>query len=143
MARGQKRTKGSSGFNRKNTEEFLSKNRNKHDVHETVTGLQYLEIEKGAGESPGPTSVVEVHQRISLIDGTLIDDTYKTGETAEFSLTEALEGYREGLLMTKVGGRTRFFLPPELAWGKKGSGKRIGPNAVLIIDTRLISIVQY
>lgn len=86
--------------------------------------------------------MVEVHQRISLIDGTLIDDTYKTGETAEFSVNEALEGYREGLLLMGVGGRTRFFIPPDLAWGKKGSGKRIGPNAVLIIDARLVRILE-
>jgi len=141
MARGKKTTKGSSGFNRKNTDDFLSKNQNKPGVKVTTSGLQVLELEAGTGEPPASHSQVEVHQRISLIDGTLIDDTYKTGEIARFALEEAIPGYREGLLLMGVGGRSKFFIPPDLAWGKQGSGKRIGPNAVLIIDARLIKII--
>jgi len=140
MARGQKRTKGSSGFNRKNTDDFLAKNQNKPGVVVTDSGLQYMEIESGSGEYPQIEDTVEVHQRISLLDGTLIDDTYKSGETLKFTLEEAIPGYREGLLLTGVGGRYKFFIPPDLAWGKRGSGKRIGPNAILIIDVRLVKI---
>lgn len=141
MARGQKRTKGSSGFNRKNTEDFLASNKLKPGVSETDSGLQYLIVESGSDEYPSTTDRVEVHQRISLLDGTLIDDTYKTGETARFSLEEAIPGYREGLSLAGVGGRYKLFIPPDLAWGKRGSGKRIGPNAVLIIDVRLLKIL--
>ena len=141
MARGQKRTKGSSGFNRKNSDDFLAKNQNKPGMVVTESGLQYLEIEVGGSEYPQSDSMVEVHQRISLLDGTLIDDTYKTGETLRFTLEEAISGYREGLLHTGIGGRYKFFIPPDLAWGKRGSGKRIGPNAVLIIDVRLLKIL--
>ena len=141
MARGKKQTKGSPGFNRKNTIDFLAKNSCKANVETTISGLEILEIEAGSDEFPTPEDSVEVHQRISLIDGTIIDDTYKTGETVQFSLEEAIPGYREGLLLTGVGGRSRFFVPPDLAWGKRGSGKRIGPNAVLIIDSRLIRII--
>ena len=141
MARGKKQTKGSSGFNQKSTDSFLVKNSCKPDVKTTLTGLQILEIDVVSDEVPAPESSVEVHQRISLIDGTILDDTYKTGETDHFSLEEAIPGYREGLLLTGVGGRSRFFVPPGLAWGKQGSGKRIGPNAVLIIDVRLIQIL--
>ena len=140
MARGQKRTKGSSGYNRKNTEDFLARNRNKPGVIETESGLQYLQIEAGSDAFVSPDSIVEVHHRISLLDGTLIEDTYKTGESVEFVVSEALEGYREGLVLTGIGGRSRLFLPPELAWGKRGSGKRIGPYALLIIDVRLLDI---
>jgi FKBP-type peptidyl-prolyl cis-trans isomerase len=100
-----------------------------------------LEIETGKNEYPTVQDSVEVNQRISLIDGTIIDDTYKSGETARFSLEEAIPGDREGLILTGVGGRSRFFIPPDLAWGKRGSGKRIGPNAMLIIDVRLIRII--
>ena len=141
MARGKKTTKGSSGFNRKNSDDFLLKNQGKPGVLVTDSGLQILEIEAGSEEHPQAHNWVEVHQRISLIDGTLIDDTYQTGEMARFSLEEAIPGYREGLLLMSVGGRSRFFVPPDLAWGKRGSGKRIGPNTVLIIDTRLIKIL--
>jgi FKBP-type peptidyl-prolyl cis-trans isomerase len=141
LARGKKQTKGSSGFNRKNTDDFLAKNSNKPEVKTIASGLQVLEIETGKNEYPTVQDSVEVNQRISLIDGTIIDDTYKSGETARFSLEEAIPGYREGLILTGVGGRSRFFIPPDLAWGKRGSGKRIGPNAMLIIDVRLIRII--
>lgn len=138
--RGKRKTKGSKGFNRKNTEEFLSRNRTKPGVAETVSGLQYLVIEDAQGSRPTENSIVEVQQRISLVDGTIIADTYKQTEPARFTLAEAIEGYREGLLMMSRGARYRFFIPPDLGWGKRGAGNKIGPNAVLIIDARLISI---
>ncbi|NQV41081.1 MAG: FKBP-type peptidyl-prolyl cis-trans isomerase [Candidatus Marinimicrobia bacterium] len=141
MTRGKKTIKGSSGFNRKNTDDFLAKNQFKPGVVVTDSGLQILEIEAGSDDHPQAHNEVEVHQRISLIDGTPIDDTYKTGETVRFSLDQAISGYREGLLLMGVGGRSKLYLPPDLAWGKRGSGKRIGPNAALIIDTRLIRII--
>ncbi len=141
MARGKKQTKGSSGFNRKNSDDFLVKNRSQQGVITTPSGLQFLEIDPGSDKSPTHLESVEVHQRISLIDGTIIDDTYKSSEMVRFSLEEALPGYREGLQLMGVGGRSRLFLPPDLAWGKRGSGKRIGPNSVLIIDVRLIRIM--
>lgn len=141
MARGKRTIKGSSGFNRKNTDDFLLKNLAKPGVKVTDSGLQILEMEEGSDQFPRVHDRVEVHQRISLLDGTIIDDTYKTGETARFSLDEAIPGYTEGLLTMGVGGRSKFFVPPDLAWGKRGSGKRIGPNAVLIIDARLIKVL--
>lgn len=143
MGRGnqKKQAKGSSGYNRKNSEDFLIKNGNKPDVCTTDTGLQYLVIDAGAGESPDKNSAVEVQQRISLVDGSVIDDTYKSGDPARFSMAEAISGYREGLLMMKTGGRYRFYIHPDLAWGKRGAGKKIGPNAVLIIDARLVRIL--
>lgn len=140
-AKRQQKSKGSSGFNRKNSEDFLQKNSLKQGVVTTETGLQYLVIEEGAGDAPGEADVVEVQQRISLVDGTVISDTYKKSETAKFSLQEAIEGYREGLLMMSAGSRYRFFIHPDLAWGKRGAGKRIGPNAALIIDARLLEVL--
>lgn len=137
----KKSTKGSQGFNRRNSDDFLQKNAAKAEITSSVSGLQYLIIDEGSGEVPLEDSVVEVHQRITLIDGTIVDDTYKTSEPARFSLTEAIEGYREGLLMMPVGSRRRFFIHPDLAWGKRGAGKKIGPNTVLIIDARLVRIL--
>ena len=137
----QRKGKGSKGFNRKNTDDFLDKNRGKPDILLTTSGLQYLIVEAEVGDKPLDTSRVEVHQRISLMDGTVIDDTYKTSDPAVFSLEEAISGYREGLLMMSTGSRYRFFIHPDLAWGKRGAGHKIGPNAVLIIDARLIRIL--
>ena len=144
MARGNKKGKGkgSSGYNRKNSDDFLERNRNKPDVLETDSGLQYLIIDKQDGPKPTEENTVVVHQRVTLIDSSVIDDTYKRNEPAEFSLQEAIPGYREGLLMMSVGSRYRFFIPSELAWGKRGAGNKIGPNAVLIIDARLLEILK-
>jgi FKBP-type peptidyl-prolyl cis-trans isomerase len=136
----RKHTKGSAGLNRKNSEAFLARNRRKPEVVESDSGLQTLVVEAGGGPSPGPEDRVVVQQRISLVDGTVIEDTYRTSDPAIFSLSEAIAGYREGLLNMKVGGRCRFFIPPDLAWGKRGAGSRIGPHATLIIDARLVEI---
>ncbi len=136
----KRKIKGSPGFNRKNSKSFLEKNRTKAGVVETRSGLQYWVVEASDGHRPTIEDTVVVHQRISLIDGTLIDDTYKNSEPASFSMVEAIEGYREGLLMMGIGSRYRFFIPHELAWGKRGAGNKIGPFATLIIDARLIEI---
>ncbi|MBL7095485.1 FKBP-type peptidyl-prolyl cis-trans isomerase [candidate division KSB1 bacterium] len=143
MARANKRpkSKGSSGFNRKNSSEFLKKNRHKQGIITTNSGLQYLVLESSDETKPTINNTVTVHQRISLIDGTIIDDTYKRSDPLSFTMKEAIEGYREGLFMMGVGSRYHFYISSELAWGKRGAGNKIGPNTLLIIDTRLIKIV--
>jgi FKBP-type peptidyl-prolyl cis-trans isomerase len=144
MARGNTKGKGkgSSGYNRKNSDDFLEKNRNKPGVQHTESGLQYMVIDQQDGDKPTEEDRVLVHQRITLIDGSVIDDTYKKNEPVEFSMAEAIPGYREGLRMMSLGSRYRFFIPSDLAWGKRGAGDKIGPNAVLIIDARLIEILD-
>jgi len=135
-----KRKKGTTGFNRKNSETFLLKNRAKPEVIVLDSGLQYTIVDRGSGPQPGADDTVMVHQRISLIDGTLLDDTYKKNEPAVFTMKEAIEGYREGLFFMPQGSRFKFFIPPHLAWGKRGAGSKIGSESVLIIDCRLLEI---
>ncbi len=140
MANREKRNKsrGSFGNNRKTSEDFLSKNRNKPNVIQTQSGLQYLQIEEGTGDPPIEGCTVNIHQRCSLTNGKIIEDTYKENKPDEVKMSELIEGYREGLMLMKKGGKSRLFIPPELAWGKKGSGTKIPPNALLIFDVRLI-----
>lgn len=140
--RKRRQTKGSQGFNRKNSEAFLERNHQKPGVVVTDSGLQYLIIDEGDGPKPTPEDAVVVHQRISLVDGTVIQDTYRKAMPARFTMKEAIEGFREGLLLMSAGARYRLFLPPDLAWGRRGAGSKIGPNAVLIIDARLLEIVD-
>lgn len=104
------------------------------------SGLQVLVLREGTGPAPRDGDVVVVHQRISLVDGKLLADTYHDDTPETFSLREAIPGYREGLLAMRVGERCRFFIPPELAWGRRGAGKRIPPNAVIIIDAALLEL---
>ena len=143
MARGNsaKKGKGSKGFNKKNSAGFLEKNRSKKGVVETNSGLQYIILDEIDGNKPTDDSEVSVYQRISLIDQTIIADSYKKNEPDTFLMSEAIDGYREGLMLMAVGSRFRFFIPPKLAWGRRGAGSKIGPDAVIIIDARLDSIL--
>jgi len=77
-----------------------------------------------------------------LLGGKILTDTYKDATPLEIIIKESLEGYAEGLQLMSVGSRYRFYIPPELAWGKKGSGGRIGPYALLIFDVALLEILD-
>ena len=101
-------------------------------------GLQYKVIEEGDGPAPFDHCNVIVHQRCALLNGKVIEDTYKENEPDEVPIDELIEGYREALLLMKKGGKSRFYIPPDLAWGSKGSGHKIPPNSVLIFDVRLV-----
>ncbi len=140
MAKREKREKsrGSAGNNRKAAEEFLLKNKTKEGVIETESGLQYLVIEQGDGDHPFEGCNVIIHQRCALLNGKLIEDTFQDNEADEVPMNELIEGYREGLLLMRKGSRFKLFIPPDLAWGKKGTGNKIPPNALLIFDVRLI-----
>ncbi len=136
------RGRGGAGQNRTAGEAYLAKNRQKPDVVETASGLQYTVREKGTGKSPDEWSTVAVNQRILLVDGTVIKDTYHSVEMDRFSLEEAIDGLKEGLPLMKEGGKTRFVVPPNLAWGKRGAGLKIGPYATLIFDIRLEKVID-
>jgi FKBP-type peptidyl-prolyl cis-trans isomerase FkpA len=138
---GKKRGRGGAGQNRAESEAFLEKNRKKADVIETPSGLQYTIKEEGSGKQPDEWSTVEVNQRILLVDGTVIKDTYHGVETDRFTIEEAIPGLKEGLQLMKEGGKTRFVVPPDLAWGKRGAGDKIGPYAALIFDIRLEKVI--
>ena len=141
MAKGHKKlNKGSKGQNRKGSELFLQKYLHQVDVQQTASGLLYRIIDAGSGMHPDMHSEVVVHQRILNFDGSVIADTYKVGFTDRFKVSEAIEGLQEGLQLMPLGARYEFVVPPELAWGKRGVGNKIGPNAVLQFDIRLLEV---
>ncbi|WP_168433379.1 FKBP-type peptidyl-prolyl cis-trans isomerase [Pontiella sulfatireligans] len=82
------------------------------------------------GISPDEWSTVEVNQHILLVNGTIIKNTYDGTETDIFTMAEAIDGLKEG-------GKFLFVVPPDLAWGKRDDGNKIGPHAALIFDIRL------
>ena len=132
--------KGSAGNNRKSGEDFLQLNAKKPDVVETISGLQYLIIEEKQGEKPTLFDTVKIHQRALLLDGKILEDTYRQNKPDEVKLEELIEGLQEGLQLMNAGSRYKFWIPSELAWGKKGTGNKIPPNAVLSFDIRLLEI---
>ena len=132
--------KGSSGNNRKTGEVFLAQNAQKPEVIETGSGLQYIIIDKTEGECPNEFSEIVMQQRVLLLNGTILEDSYKQNKAVEAKVSELLEGLCEGIQLMPVGSRFKFWLPPELAWGKKGSSDRIPPNSVIQFDIRLTEI---
>ncbi len=139
MARKQTtKSKGSSGGNRKNSERFIEKFSAHPETQECDSGLMYRVIEEVDGQYVTETDTVVVNQRILLADGSVVADTYKAGMPDTFELDEAIDGLREAILLMPIGSRYEFMIPPELAWGRKGNGGKIGANAVLHFDIRLL-----
>lgn len=144
MAKREKklRSKGSAGNNRKAGEDFLRQNMMKTGVEETDSGLQFSIVEETTGESPRLNDKVKIHQRALLLDGKILEDTYRQNSPDEVAIEELIEGLQEGLQLMSVGGRYKFWVPADLAWGRKGTGNKIPPNAVLSFDIRLLEIIR-
>ena len=123
-------------------EEFLAENKAKDGVVETASGLQYIVLQQGDGPSPAATDRVTVHYEGKSLDDKVFDSSYERDEPSEFVLNAVISGWTEGVQLMKVGSKYRFFIPSELAYGERGAGQDIGPNATLIFEVELISIEQ-
>ncbi len=121
-------------------EAFLAENAQQEDVVVTESGLQYKVIEIGEGDSPGAADVATVHYRGTLIDGTQFDSSYDRGQPATFPVGGVIAGWTEALQMMKPGAKWQRVIPAELAYGERGAGQDIGPNATLVFDVELISV---
>lgn len=119
-------------------EAFLAENAKKPGVMTTASGLQYQIITEGTGASPSTTDNVTVHYQGTTIDGKEFDSSYKRGAPATFPLNRVIPGWTEGLQLMKEGGKSRLFIPSNLAYGERGAGRDIGPNSTLIFDVELI-----
>ncbi|MBR6926973.1 MAG: FKBP-type peptidyl-prolyl cis-trans isomerase [Bacteroidaceae bacterium] len=126
---------------RKAGEDFLAANATEEGVIVTGSGLQYLVLEDGAGNSPIATDTVRCHYEGRLIDGTVFDSSYRRGVPAEFPLNGVISGWTEGLQLMKEGSKFRFFIPYDLAYGSRGAGGSIPPYAALIFDVELIKVL--
>ena len=122
-------------------EAFLSENAKKDGIEVTESGLQYNHDTLGEGGSPTAEDTVTVHYRGTLIDGTEFDSSYKRGEPISFPLNGVIPGWTEGLQLMKIGGKTKFFIPQELAYGERPNPNGpIPPFAALIFEVELIDI---
>lgn len=121
-------------------EKFLAENAQKDSVQVTESGLQYKVLTEGTGPNPSATDKVTVHYHGTLIDGTVFDSSVERGSPTSFPLNQVIAGWTEGVQLMKVGGKTRFFIPYDLAYGSRGAGEKIKPYAALIFDVELISI---
>jgi peptidylprolyl isomerase len=108
----------------------------------TASGLQYVEITEGAGDTPTKGQTVSVHYTGTLESGKKFDSSRDRNQAFEFQIGEGqvIKGWDEGLSTMKVGGRRKLIIPAELGYGARGAGGVIPPNAVLIFDVELLKI---
>ena len=102
--------------------------------------LSYRSLKEGTGAKPTAADTVKVHYRGTLVDGTEFDSSYKRNEPAVFPLGRVIRCWTEGVQRMKVGGRAELICPPELAYGARGAGGVIPPNATLKFEIELIEI---
>jgi len=121
-------------------EKFLAENAKKEGVKTLPSGLQYKVILPGSGKTPKATDSVTTHYRGTLVDGTEFDSSYKRGEPATFPVSGVIAGWTEALQLMKEGAKWQLVLPPSLAYGERGVGRDIGPNATLIFEVELIKV---
>ena len=119
---------------------FLSENKDKKGVISTASGLQYEVLTEGTGASPSASDSVTVHYQGTTIDGNEFDSSYGRGEPITFPLGGVITGWTEGLQLMKEGSKYRFFIPSDLAYGERGAGGAIPPNAALIFEVELIKV---
>jgi FKBP-type peptidyl-prolyl cis-trans isomerase len=126
--------------NKKEGEAFLEENKKQEGVVTLPSGLQYKIIKAGDGRTPTDTDTVECRYRGTVINGTEFDSSYRTGRPSTFKVNGVIPGWTEALKLMPVGSTWKLFIPPQLAYGERGAGGPIGPNATLIFEVELLAI---
>ena len=98
-------------------DQFLKNNKEKENIKETPTGLQYRIIKEGKGSSPKREDRVKVHYVGKLMDGTEFDSSIKRGEPSEFGLTQVIKGWTEAMQQMVTGDMWEMYIPSENAYG--------------------------
>jgi len=106
----------------------------------TASGLQFKLMRAGTGASPQASDTVKVHYRGTLADGKEFDSSYSRGAPAEFPLNRVIKCWTEGVQRLQVGGMAKLTCPPAIAYGERGAGGVIPPNATLNFEVELLGI---
>ncbi len=106
----------------------------------TASGLVYRALQEGSGASPKATDTVKVHYRGTFPDGKEFDSSYSRGQPAEFPLNRVIPCWTEGVQKMKVGGKAKLACPSKIAYGERGAGGVIPPNATLLFEVELLAI---
>ncbi|MCP4042852.1 MAG: FKBP-type peptidyl-prolyl cis-trans isomerase [Gammaproteobacteria bacterium] len=126
--------------NRQAEKTFLDANRQQEGVVELPNGIQYQELKAGDGAQPKSSDEVTVHYRGTLLDGAVFDSSYQRGKPVSFRLDQVIKGWQETLPLMKTGAKWRAVIPASLAYGSRGMGGVIGPDATLIFEIELLKI---
>ncbi len=108
----------------------------------TESGLRYQITNQGSGEQATKGATVSVHYKGQLLDGTVFDSSYQRNQPIDFAIGvgQVIAGWDEGIQLLKVGDKARFVIPSDLAYGARGAGGVIPPNAPLIFDVELMKV---
>ena len=104
------------------------------------SGVKITHTTAGSGASPQATSTVKVHYRGTLASGQEFDSSHKRNAPASFPLNRVIPCWTEGLQKMKVGGKATLTCPPETAYGSRGAGGAVPPNATLTFEVELLAI---
>ena len=138
----QEKTKEAADKNKTEGEAFLAANKSKEGVVTLPDGLQYKILTAGSGPKPTASDSVVCNYQGTLINGTVFDSSYKRGQPATFGVGQVIKGWTEALQLMPTGSKWQLFIPPALAYGERGAGADIGPNATLIFEVELLSIQE-
>ena len=106
----------------------------------TASGLVYRSLKDGNGASPTASDKVKVHYRGTFPDGREFDSSYKRNEAIEFPLSGVIKCWTEGVQRMKIGGKAKLTCPASIAYGERGAGGVIPPNATLLFEVELLGI---
>jgi FKBP-type peptidyl-prolyl cis-trans isomerase FklB len=140
QANAKKKEQEAAEANMKEGEAFLTANKTKEGVVVLPSGLQYKIETQGTGPKPMASDTVVCNYRGTFINGTEFDSSYKRGQPATFPVGGVIKGWTEALQLMPVGSKWQLVIPPDLAYGPRGAGGVIGPDATLVFEVELLSI---
>jgi len=126
--------------NKADGEAFLAANGAKEGVVTLPSGLQYKVLTAGTGQKPTLEDTVVCQYRLSLVGGREVDSSHKRGQPFTIPVKKAIKGWIEVLPLMPIGSKWEVFVPPSLAYGERGAGADIGPNATLVFELELLAI---
>ena len=138
MAAREKELKKVAEKNLADGKAFLKENEKKEGVKTLPSGLQYKVLNEGSGKTAKASDEVTANYRGTFIDGNEFDNSYKRGTPITFQIDKVISGWKEALPLMKEGSKWQLFVPPELAYGERGTGP-IPPNSTLVFEVELIS----
>ena len=110
----------------------------------TASGLKYVDVVVGKGASPSPGKMVKVHYTGTLENGKKFDSSVDRNEPFSFviGVGQVIQGWDEGVMTMKVGGKRKLIIPSKLGYGPRGAGGVIPPNATLLFDVELLDVAK-
>ena len=136
----QARAQAVAEVEKKASEDFLAKLAKEKGAEKTASGLIYIPLKAGTGDSPKATDTVKVHYTGTLRDGTTFDSSVERGQPTTFPLNRVIPCWTEGLQKMKKGGKAKLVCPSGIAYGDRGAPPKIKGGAALAFDVELLGI---